>query len=113
MVICGKIPDGRHIMNYARSEANKFYKDFYVPITGKTLSNRLSLYLNAYTLYNSVRPFGSAEIIASYSNDEGFGLYMLEPSGVYYGYSCCTSGKGRQTAKAQFEKVDFSKLTCE
>lgn len=36
---------------------------------------------------------------------------MLEPSGVYYGYSCCTSGKGRQTAKAQFEKTDFSKLT--
>ena len=38
---------------------------------------------------------------------------MLEPSGVYYGYSCCTAGKGRQIAKAQFEKNDFSKLTCE
>lgn len=113
MVVCGKIPDGRHVMNYARHEANKFYKDFYVPISGRTLADRLSLYLNAYTLYNAVRPFGSAEIIASYSKDEGFGLYMLEPSGVYYGYSCCTSGKGRQTVKAQFEKVDFSKLTCD
>ena len=59
-----------------------------------------------------MRPFGSSEIIASYSKDEGFGLYMLEPSGLYYGYSCCTAGKGRQTAKAQFEKIDFSKLTC-
>jgi 20S proteasome alpha/beta subunit len=38
---------------------------------------------------------------------------MLEPSGVYYGYSCCTAGKGRQIAKAQFEKNDFSKMTCE
>ena len=73
----------------------------------------MALYLNAYTLYNAVRPFGSAEIIASYSKDEGFGLYMLEPSGVYYGYSCCTSGKGRQTVKAQFEKTDFLKLTCD
>ena len=58
-----------------------------------------------------MRPFGSSEIIASYSKDEGFGLYMLEPSGLYYGYSCCTAGKGRQTQKAQFEKIDFSKLT--
>ena len=46
-------------MNYARSEANKFFKDFYVPISGRTLSDRLALYLNAYTLYNAVRPFGS------------------------------------------------------
>ena len=38
---------------------------------------------------------------------------MLEPSGLYYGYSCCTAGKGRQTAKAEFEKHDFSKMTCE
>jgi 20S proteasome subunit alpha 7 len=60
MVLCGKVPDGRHVMNYARSEANKFFKDFYVPISGRTLSDRLALYLNAYTLYNAVRPFGSA-----------------------------------------------------
>ena len=59
MVICGKIPDGRHVMNYARNESNKFFKDFYVPVSGKTLSDGLSLYLNAYTLYNAVRPFGS------------------------------------------------------
>lgn len=37
---------------------------------------------------------------------------MLEPSGAYYGYTACTAGKGRQTAKAEFEKTDFSKLTC-
>ena len=37
---------------------------------------------------------------------------MLEPSGAYFGYTCCTSGKGRQIAKAEFERTDFSKLTC-
>lgn len=113
LVVAGKIPDGRHLMTYARSEASKFFKDFAVPITGKTLSDRLSLYLNAHTLYNSVRPFGSTEIIASYDAHDGFGLYMLEPSGSYFGYSCCTAGKGRQIAKAQFEKVDFSQLTVQ
>ncbi len=100
MVLAGKIPDGRHIMSYARSECNKYFKDFSVPISGKTLSDRLSLYLNAFTLYNSVRPFGSTEIIASYDKLDGFGLYMLETSGHYFGYTCCTAGKGRQIAKA-------------
>lgn len=113
MVVAGKIPDGRHLMTYARNEASKFYKDFSVPISGRTLADRLSLYLNAFTLYNAVRPFGSTEIIASYDKLDGFGLYMLETSGNYFGYSCCTAGKGRQVAKAQFEKTDFSKLTCE
>lgn len=89
-------------MIHARSEANKFFKDFSLHISGRTLADRLSLYLNAYTLYNAVRPFGSSEIIASYSEDEGYGLYMLEPSGTYYGYTCCTAGKGRQAAKAEF-----------
>ena len=102
MVFAGKIPDGRHLMSHARSEATKFIKDFSLPIPGKTLADRLALYLNAYTLYNSVRPFGSIEIVASHSEDEGYSLYMLEPSGMYYGYTCCTAGKGRQTAKAEF-----------
>jgi 20S proteasome subunit alpha 7 len=113
MVIAGKIPDGRHLMTYARNEASKFYKDFAVPVSGRTLSDRLSLYLNAHTLYNAVRPFGSSEIIASYDKLDGFGLYLLEPTGHYFGYTCCTAGKGRQIVKAQFEKTDFSQLTCE
>lgn len=113
MVIAGKIPDGRHLMTYARNEASKFFKDFSVPVSGRTLSDRLSLYLNAHTLYNAVRPFGSAEIVASYDKLDGFKLFMLEPSGHYFGYSCCTAGKGRQITKSEFEKHDFSKLTCE
>lgn len=59
MAVCGKVPDGRHIMSYGRNECQKYIKDYDVDISGKTLANRLSLYLNAYTLYNSVRPFGS------------------------------------------------------
>ena len=69
MVVGGKIPDGRHLMSHARTEAAKFLKDYALAISGRTLADRLSLYLNAYTLYNSVRPFGSTEIIASYSED--------------------------------------------
>jgi 20S proteasome subunit alpha 7 len=113
MVVAGKIPDGRHIMNYARNEANSFEKDFDISIDGRTLAERLALYKNAYTLANAVRPYGSSEILASYTKEDGYGLYMMEPSGNYFGYTCCTAGKGRQVAKAEFERTDFSKLSCE
>ena len=112
LAICGKIPDGRHIMDYARNEAKKYGKEFDYPVTGKSLADRLGLYKNAHTLYNSARPFGSTEIIASYDEFEGLGLHMVEHTGLKYGYTACTAGKGRQIAKAEFEKRNFDKLTC-
>lgn len=112
VAVCGKIPDGRHMMDYARDEAKKYLKEFDYPMTGKSLAGRLGLYKNAHTLYNSVRPFGSTEIIASYDEYDGLGLYMVEHTGLYYGYTACTAGKGRQIAKAEFEKRNFDKLTC-
>lgn len=41
------------------------------------------MYIQAYTLYSSVRPFGVSTILASVDKD-GPQLYVVEPSGVYY-----------------------------
>jgi len=35
-------------------------------------------------------------------------LYMIEPSGLYWGYHGAATGKGRQAAKAELEKLDLS-----
>jgi 20S proteasome subunit alpha 7 len=78
----------------------------------QVLAERLSLYLNSHTLYGSVRAFGSTEIIAAHDEFDGLSLFMIEPAGVFYGYTCCTAGKGRQVAKSEFEKRDFAKMTC-
>lgn len=34
MVVGGRIPDGRHIVGYARGESNSYEKDFDTPIKG-------------------------------------------------------------------------------
>ena len=90
-------------------------------------------YLQAYTLYSSVRPFGISAIIAGWDSEielpvdgqvgegpsvaggkaegktyGGPGLYMIEPSGLYWGYYGAATGKGRQTAKAELEKLDLA-----
>lgn len=91
-------------------------------------------YLQAYTLYSSVRPFGITAIVAGWDSEKelpvdgavgsgpvtgaggkaegqtygGPGLYMIEPSGLYWGYYGAATGKGRQTAKAELEKLDLA-----
>lgn len=92
-------------------------------------------YFQAYTLYSSVRPFGITAIIAGFDSEHelpvdgqvgsgpsigaggqnkdkkhgGPGLYMIEPNGVYWGYYGAATGKGRQTAKTELEKLELEK----
>lgn len=88
-------------------------------------------YVQAYTLYSSVRPFGITAIVGGWDaetevdvdgavgsgpkvgaggktkgvKEGGPYLYMIEPSGLYWGYYGAATGKGRQAAKAELEKL--------
>ena len=72
----------------------------------------MGLYMQAYTLYSSVRPFGITAIMGSVDKT-GPAIYMIEPNGVYWGYRGCATGKGRQLAKTEVEKLDLDNMTCE
>lgn len=47
------------------------------------MADRLGMYVQAYTLYSSVRPFGVSAILGAVDKD-GPALFVVEPSGVYY-----------------------------
>ena len=70
----------------------------------QVLADRLSGYVQAYTCYGSVRPFGISTLVAGIDKT-GPKLYAIEPSGVYYGYRATASGKGKALAKTELEKV--------
>lgn len=103
-VYSGLIPDGRHLVNRGREEASSFKKLYSEPIPIPAFADRVGQYVQAYTLYNSVRPFGITTIFGGVDNN-GAHLYMLEPSGAYWGYKGTATGKGRQAAKAELEKL--------
>ncbi|KAF8484554.1 20S proteasome subunit [Russula ochroleuca] len=105
----GLLADGRHISNRARDEAAN-YRDNYRELAPLKLSDRLSLYVQAYTLYSSVRPFGCSTILGGVDKN-GPSIYVIEPSGVFYGYHGAAVGKGRQLAKTELEKLKLSELT--
>jgi 20S proteasome subunit alpha 7 len=105
----GLLPDGRHFVNRGRDEASQWRSIFKVPIPVSSLANRLGSYAQAYTLYNSVRPFGITTILGGVDDDGTF-LYMIEPSGAWWGYKGTATGKGRQVAKSELEKLDLGNL---
>ncbi|CAB1331172.1 unnamed protein product [Coregonus sp. 'balchen'] len=76
------------------------------------LSERVAMYVHAYTLYSAVRPFGCSFILGSYDQDDGPQLYMVDPSGISYGYWGCAIGKAKQAAKTEIEKLQMKDMTC-
>lgn len=105
----GLVPDCRQLANRARDEASSYRENFDCEIPGPVLAERVSLYLQAYTLYSSVRPFGCVSIMGAVDKD-GPHLYMMEPSGIYWGYKACAAGKGRQLAKTELGKLDLENM---
>ena len=104
------MPDGRHFVSRARDEASSWRSTYKSPIPVKALAGRLGSYVQAYTLYSSVRPFGVTAIVGGWDSESDVGvdaqvgigpsvgaggkvegarkggsaLYMIEPSGLYW-----------------------------
>ncbi|CAK7892367.1 probable proteasome subunit alpha type-7 [[Candida] anglica] len=106
----GLLPDGRHFVNRGRDEASSFKSLYKSPVSVPHLMDRLGIYVQNYTCYNSVRPFGIVAIVGGV-DEHGPHLYMIEPSGTCWGYTGAATGKGRQTAKSELEKLNFEELT--
>ncbi|KAH9062171.1 20S proteasome subunit [Lactarius vividus] len=106
----GLLADGRHLSNRARDEAASYRDNYKEPSPLKALADRLGLYVQVYTLYSSVRPFGCSTILGGIDKD-GPSIYVIEPSGVFYGYNGAAVGKGRQLAKTELEKLKLAELT--
>ncbi|KAK3625482.1 putative proteasome subunit alpha type-7 [Elasticomyces elasticus] len=134
IVYSGLLPDGRHFTSRARDEAASWRSTYKSPIPVSALASRMGAYVQAYTLYSSVRPFGITGIIGGWDSEKevdvdavvgsgpksGSGgrsegakeggpfLYMIEPSGSYWGYYGAATGKGRQAAKSELEKLKLN-----
>ncbi|KAF2441378.1 proteasome subunit alpha type-3 [Karstenula rhodostoma CBS 690.94] len=134
IVSSGLLPDGRHFVSRARDEASSWRNLYKAPIPTSSLADRMGSYVQAYTLYSSVRPFGVTAIIGGWDSEAelpvdgqvgsgptvGSGgkkdgakhggpyLYMIEPSGLYWGYYGAATGKGRQIAKSELEKLHLA-----
>lgn len=81
VVGAGLAADCRALALRAREECSNHRETFETEIPGPMLAERLALYMQAYTMYGSVRPFCGTMLMGAVDND-GPHLYMIEPSGV-------------------------------
>jgi len=110
LTFAGLSADARQLVNRARSEA-KNYKSFYHDlIPARILNDRVSGFMQAYTLYGHLRPFGCSVILGTWDKD-GPQLHSIEPSGISFGYYGTAAGKGKQAAKGELEKLKLSEMT--
>ena len=83
--MAGLVADGRQLVNRAREEALNYKKNYGCVIPPHLLAERMGQFVHYYTLYGSIRPFGTAVMLAGYDQDtKKASLYMVEPSGVTY-----------------------------
>jgi len=110
LATAGLLADGRQLANRARDESLNFRDSFRSSAPVKYVADRLGSFVQVYTLYSSVRPFGISTIIGGIDQD-GPALFVIEPSGVYFGYHGAAVGKGRQLAKTELEKLKLAELS--
>ncbi|KZW04286.1 20S proteasome subunit [Exidia glandulosa HHB12029] len=110
MATSGLAADARHLASRARDEAQSYRDTYQFPPPLKAIADRLGLYVQAYTLYSSVRPFGISSILGAVDKD-GPIMFVVEPSGVFYGYHGAAVGKGSQLAKTELEKLKLAELS--
>jgi 20S proteasome subunit alpha 7 len=112
MVLTGLIPDGRALVQKARSESTSYYEFHGVPIPGKVLAERVASVIHNNTMRSWSRPYGVVVIFASFDKFNGPALHMIDAAGQCYGYFGCAAGKERQMARNEIEKLSLKDLTC-
>lgn len=105
----GLLADGRNLVKHARDEAHSYRNIYKKPIPIAYLVDRIGLRVQNFTCYNSVRPYG-VSILFCGIDKEPF-LYMIEPSGSYAAYFSTAVGKGKQSAKSELEKLDYTNMS--
>jgi len=111
VAISGLVADGRQLVKRAQAEALNYRQFYGESISGKVLCERVSSFVQAYTLYGSVRPFGCS-ILLGCVDKKGPQLYMIDPSGTSWGYFGYAIGKGSRAAKTELEKLKLSEMTA-
>ncbi|XP_077995243.1 proteasome subunit alpha type-3-like [Glandiceps talaboti] len=110
MAVAGLLADARQIVETARDEAANYRSTYGAPIPLKYLTDRVAMYIHQYTIYSAVRPFGCSVILSSYEHD-GPHMYSIDPSGVALGYHGCATGKAKQAAKTEIEKIKMQDMS--
>lgn len=108
----GILTDAKDVVEHARGEAQQYNSFYGERIPGKTITERIASHMQYATLFSGLRPLGVAIMVGAYNETEGPYLAMVEPSGSTYSYFGVATGKAKQNAKTEIEKLDLANMTA-
>jgi proteasome alpha subunit len=89
----GLVADGRKLIEQARLQAQRHRLVYDEPVTVRQLVHDTSSYMQIFTQYGGLRPFGVTIIIAGYDDEPR--LYEIDPSGTPTEWAATAVGEGR------------------
>ena len=107
----GLVADGRKLVDQARLEAQRHQMVYGEPITIKQIVHEISNYMQIFTQYGGLRPFGVTTLIAGYDKEPK--LFEIDPSGTPTEWSATAVGEGRAEVMKLLEVKYSSNLTVE
>lgn len=109
----GFLPDARALVSRAIDEAADWQSQYGVMISPELLADRLGYYVHYFTLHDALRPFGASCVLGAYDeNTKECSLHMVEPNGSAASYYAVATGKGKQAAKTELEKLNLHSEPC-
>ncbi len=100
----GFISDGRVLIERARIIAQEHRVIYGTKIDVKSLVKDIADYMQIFTQYGGLRPFGVTIIFAGINEDGSKELFMIEPSGAYFQYRAAVIGEGETKIWSILEK---------
>jgi 20S proteasome subunit alpha 7 len=102
----GFLPDARLLVQCTVEEVAAWQEQYGGKIPPHVLAERLGSYVHYFTLHGALRLFGAAAVLAGFDEDTTeCSLQLLEPNGAPYSYFGVATGKGKQAAKTELEKL--------
>lgn len=106
----GFTPDARVLVGRAQEECSSWQEQYGTKIPPHVLMERMGQYAHYFTLHGALRPFGASVLLAGYDAEtQDCSLHLLEPSGASYQFYGVATGKGKQVAKTELEKLNLHK----
>lgn len=111
IAVAGLQPDGMVLVSKAREVAESYRSNYNCIVPTGVLANSISGYMQLYTHYGEVRPFGCSLLIAGHDSVASiddpstlktkYSLYLLQPSGDVT--NCFATAAGRHASQAKVE----------
>ena len=104
MAYAGLSPDMRVLLKAARKEAEAYWLTFDEYPPTKVLVHKLASYVQQYTQSGGVRPFGVSLLVAGLDDEDGAGLFQVDPAGSFFAWKAVALGRGVVGSKTFLEK---------